>query len=328
MSLDNKQILVTGGAGFIGSNLALQLQEHYPNSKIVVLDIFRGNERLSNGSSPSLGHYKNLIGFTGEVVYGDITNKEDIVKLELQYNFDIIYHLAAISDTTAQEQDLILETNLNSFYHIIGLALSHKAQLVYASSAATYGSVKAPQVVGVEEPLNVYGYSKLMMDHIAKKYYNKGINIIGLRFFNVYGAREFFKGKSASTILQFGLQFLEGKSPKLFKGSSEIYRDFVYIKDVVNCCIHAGEKEVSGVYNVGTGIARTFEAVYHTVRKNLSLEVDPDYIENKFTKQYQFFTQADITSTQNDLGYYPKYTLEDGIKDYISEIKKIFEDEF
>jgi len=82
------------------------------------------------------------------------------------------------------------------------------------------------------------------------------------------------------------------------------------------------------VYNVGTGIARTFEAVYHTVRKNLSLEVDPDYIENKFTKQYQFFTQADITSTQNDLGYYPKYTLEDGIKDYISEIKKIFEDEF
>ena len=328
MSLDKKQILVTGGAGFIGSNLALQLQADYPNSKIVVLDKFRGNERLSNGSSPSLGHYKNLLGYTGEVVYGDITSADDMNKLKEQYKFDVIYHLAAISDTTAQEQDLIMETNLNSFYHIINMALAHKAQLVYASSAATYGSAEAPQQVGIEAPLNVYGYSKLMMDHLAKEYYEKGINIIGLRFFNVYGAREYFKGKSASTILQFGLQFLEGKQPKLFVGSNTIYRDFVYIKDVVSCCLLAGSADVSGVYNVGTGIPRTFEEIYHTVRKELSLDVQPDYIENKFTKQYQFFTQADISSTQKDLGYESKYSLEDGVADYIEEIKNVYTNEF
>lgn len=328
MSLENKHILITGGAGFIGSNLALKLQKDYPNSRIVVFDKFRGNERLSNGSLPSLGHYRNLLGFTGQVLWGDITKKEDIDKLELQYNFDVIYHLAAISDTTAEEQNLILETNLNSFHDIIGLAIAHNAKLIYASSAATYGSAKAPQIVGVECPLNVYGYSKLMMDHLAIEYCQKGLNIIGLRFFNVYGAREFFKGKSASTVLQFGLQFLQGKSPKLFKGSSEIYRDFVYIKDVLNCCILAGEKDVSGVYNVGTGIARTFEDVYHTVRKNLKLNLAPDYIENKFTKQYQFFTQADITLTIKELGYDPEFSLEDGVKDYIEDIRNTFLDEF
>ena len=305
MSVNYKEILITGGAGFIGSNLALKLQELFPHWRIVVFDKFRGNERLSNGSFPSLGHFKNLIGFQGEIIYGDLVNKGDLENLNLNYNFDIIYHFAAISDTTALEQDLIFEVNSNSFYSILKLALSHKAQLVYASSAATYGNVKGPQVVGFEKPLNAYGFSKLIMDNLAKDYYNKGINIIGLRFFNVYGPNEFFKDKSASTILQFGLQFLDGKSPKLFEGSDEIFRDFVYVKDVINCCILAGEKKVSGIFNVGTGVARTFEDIFIILQKNLSSDLAPTFIENKFKKQYQFFTQADISYSKKKTRLFP-----------------------
>jgi ADP-L-glycero-D-manno-heptose 6-epimerase len=328
MDLNQKTILITGGAGFIGSNLALEIEKLNPLSNIVVFDSFRGNNFLSNGNLKSLGHYKNLLNFKGTVIEGDITENEDLEALFNSFNFDIIFHLAAISDTTALEQDLVMKTNVNAYVNILDKAIKQKSTLVYASSAATYGNSPHPQIVGIESPLNVYGYSKLVMDNISKKYYNSGINIIGLRFFNVYGNLEYHKGKTASTILQFGLQFLQGKRPKLFNGSSEIYRDFVYIKDVVNCCILAANNNESGVYNVGTGIARSFEDVFHSVRTNLLSDITPKYIDNKFTKQYQFFTQADITSTQSDLGYYPKYTLEDGVKDYISEIKKIFEDEF
>lgn len=328
MDINYKTILITGGAGFIGANLALELEEKYPFANIVVFDSFRGNDFLSNGNYKSFGHYKNLLNFKGTVIKGDITENKDLGALFNSFNFDIIFHFAAISDTTALEQDLVMKTNVNAYINILNKALEQKSTLVYASSAATYGNSSHPQTVGIESPLNIYGFSKLVMDNISKKHYNSGINIIGLRFFNVYGNLEYHKGKTASTILQFGLQILQNKKPKIFIGSDKIFRDFIYIKDVVSCCISAAKVNKSGVYNVGTGVSRTFQEIFDILKIEFSTNLEPDYIENKFTKQYQFYTQANILSTKTDLNFNPMYTLEEGIKDYVKDITKIFNDEF
>lgn len=108
--LNDKTILITGGAGFVGSNLAFYFQENYPDAKVVVLEGFRSGQALSNGNLKSFGHFKNLVGFSGEIISGDINDKELSLNLELNYKFDYIFHEAAISDTTAQEQDFIIET--------------------------------------------------------------------------------------------------------------------------------------------------------------------------------------------------------------------------
>ena len=327
MKIDSKNILITGGAGFIGSNLALHLKKKYPNCSVLIFDKFRGSQKFKNGNETSLGHYKNIKDFNDDVYCGDIISTSDLNFLRDSYNFDIIFHLAAISDTTASEQDLIIKNNLNSFNDIINLALKHRSKLIYASSAATYGASETVQKVGNENPLNVYGYTKLMMDNLAKKYYNR-LNIVGLRFFNVYGKNEFFKGKTASTILQFGLQILLGKNPKLFKGSDKIFRDFIYIDDVIQCCILAAKYDSSGIYNVGTGKSRSFLEVCQILSKNLNSDLQPLYIDNPYEKQYQFFTQADITNTIKDLGFNPIFNLEKGIQDYISEIQTIYKNEY
>jgi len=164
------------------------------------------------------------------------------------------------------------------------------------------------------------------MDNIARYYILKGIeiSIVGLRYFNVYGKGEYFKGKTASTILQFGLQLLKGEKVKLFEGSKEIFRDFVYIKDVIQANILAANPKRSGIYNVGTGKARSFYEVAMILQKELGIKRDIEWIKNPYTKQYQFFTQADISDTKRYLGFEPQFSLEDGIKDYLPEIKRIF----
>ncbi|MDQ1264582.1 MAG: ADP-L-glycero-D-manno-heptose 6-epimerase, partial [Campylobacterota bacterium] len=138
--LKDKTILITGGAGFIGSNLAFYFQENHPEAKVIVLDSFRSGETLSNGNLKSFGHFKNLIGFRGEVISGDINDKDLLLSLETNYKFDYIFHEAAISDTTALEQDLMIKTNVNAYKDLLELALTHGANMIYASSAATYGN--------------------------------------------------------------------------------------------------------------------------------------------------------------------------------------------
>jgi len=320
IDFNNKTILITGGAGFIGSNLAFYFQENYPNAKIVVFDIFRNEERFSNGNLKSFGHFHNLLGFKGTIISGNITKQADLDRLR-DYKFDYIFHQAAISDTTVLDQKVMIDTNVNAFKSLLELALMDSANMVYASSAATYGDSKIFKV-GYESPNNVYGFSKLMMDNLAKEYYDK-INIIGLRYFNVYGKREFFKDKTASMVLQFGLELLKGNPAKLFEGSDKILRDFIYIEDVIQANVKASVSHKSGVFNVGTGKARSFQDIVDILKRELSIQRDDVYIPNPYIGSYQFFTQADISDTKNILGYSPNYSLEDGIKDYIKEIKKI-----
>ncbi len=326
--LKNKTILITGGAGFIGSNLAFYFQNNHPESSVVILDSFRSGETLSNGNLKSFGHFKNLIGFTGEIISGDINDKDLLLDLEINYNFDYIFHEAAISDTTALEQDLMIKTNVNAYKDLLDLAVAHDANMIYASSAATYGNAESPQRVGREAPQNVYGFSKLSMDHLSREYIkDSDISIVGLRYFNVYGAGEYFKNTTASMVLQFGHQILSGKNPRLFADSDKILRDFIYIEDIIQANVKAMKPKKSGIYNVGTGKARSFQDIVDILQREIGTTITCKYIPNPFIGSYQFHTEADIATTKEALGYEPEYEMEDGIKAYVSEIKRIYEEE-
>ena len=327
-NFNKKTILITGGAGFIGSNLAFYFQDNYPKAKIVVLDSFRSEETFSNGNLKSFGHFKNLLGFNGIVISGDINDNALLKNLETNYKFDYIFHQAAISDTTANEQDLMIKTNVNAYENLLKIAIKHKANMIYASSAATYGDSNRFEV-GHEQPNNVYGFSKVMMDNITYEYLKKNldISIVGLKYFNVYGPREFYKNKTASMVVQFGHQILKGLTPKLFVGSDKIVRDFIYIEDVIQANIKACKPKKSGVYNVGTAKARSFEDIVNILQKELQIDNGKEYIPNPYIGQYQFFTQANIDTSKEFLDYSPKFELEDGIIAYIPEIKRLFEQE-
>lgn len=325
---NDKRVLITGGAGFIGSNLAFYFQQNFPTCHVVVFDLFRSEETFSNGNLKSFGHFKNLIGFNGEIISGDINDAKALNALEA-YRFDYIFHEAAISDTTVLDQGVMVKTNVNAFKNILELALKHHTTVVYASSAATYGDAVSPQRVGHEQPQNVYGFSKLAMDHVAHQFCSQHpkMHVVGLRYFNVYGPREYFKNKTASMVLQLGLQVLNGKTPRLFYGSDKIVRDFIYIDDVIQANVKAALAQKSGVYNVGTGKPRSFQAIADILQKELGTNLGTDYFENPYIGAYQMHTEADIEATCNDLGYAPKVSLEEGIKAYVPEIKRIYESE-
>ena len=323
---NDKTVLITGGAGFIGSNIAFHLQNNYPDTKIVIFDSFRSDKKFASGNFASLGHFKNLIGFKGEVVSGDINNKDDLERLS-SYKFDYIFHQAAISDTTVMNQSLVIQTNTNAFKDILDIAVSNSANVVYASSAGVYGNSPAPNSVGSgEEPENVYGFSKLMMDNIAKEYMKKyhHISIVGLRYFNVYGERELYKGKTASMVLQLSQQILDSRTPRLFK-YGEQKRDFVYIEDVIQANIRGATSKVSGIYNVGSAKARTFKSIVDILQTEFKTSLKIEYFDNPY-KFYQNHTEADIKNTKDDLGYLPNFSLEDGIAAYKDELLKIYND--
>jgi len=328
INFNNKTILITGGAGFIGSNLAFYFQNNYPDATIVVFDMFRNADTFSNGNLKSFGHFKNLLGFNGIVISGDINDKDALKNLKQNYNFDFIFHQAAISDTTVQEQDLMMKTNVNAYEDLLKIAIKHNANMIYASSAATYGDSDIFEV-GNEKPNNAYGFSKVMMDNITTSYISKGleISVVGLKYFNVYGPREFFKNKTSSMVVQFGHQILKGLTPKLFEGSDKILRDFIYIEDIIQANIKACNPSKSGIYNVGTGNARSFEDIVTILQKELEIDNGKEYIPNPFIGSYQFFTQANIDTTKENLNYEPQYSMEDGIKAYVSEIKRLYETE-
>lgn len=328
-NLAGKSILITGGAGFIGSSLATYFQAHHKDTRIIVLDKFRDGECFPSGNPTSLGHFKNLLGFNGDVLALDITKGLEILE---KIHFDYVFHQAAISDTTVSNQKLMIETNHHAFLELLHITLQKGAKMIYASSAGTYGNTPAPNIIGSgENPENIYGYSKLLMDNSVRKILADAPStpIVGLRYFNVYGRREFYKGKTASMILQLGLQAIHSGRVRLFEFGEQM-RDFVYIDDVVAANVLAMNAQKGGIYNVGFGVSRSFNDIIAILRKELAAlsahknlaplgDFTLEYIKNPYTF-FQTHTQADITQTTNDLGYTPAYSLEDGIKDYIQAI--------
>src|SRR5205823_9683928 len=184
MSSTESSILVTGGAGFIGSNLALTLQEQMPNAQLTVTDDFRS------------GDFKNLAGYKGDFV------AQNLATLDWQQQFgdekfEAIFHLASITDTTLHDQFIQTHDNVESFRRLLNFAKPNKTRVIYASSAATYGAASAASVeTNGAAPANVYAFSKTIMDNLANRAAGEEKNwiVIGLRYFNVYGPREAHKG--------------------------------------------------------------------------------------------------------------------------------------
>lgn len=298
-----KKYLVTGGAGFIGSNIAktLEAQGH----EVTVLDDFSKN-----------GHFKNLIGFKGDVITADLFEY-----MPTDMYFDAIFHEAAITDTTVMDQKAMMEQNVEAFKNLLAFAADNEIKkVIYASSAATYGNGPVPNVeTQPTHPENVYGFSKAIMDNVARQFAddNNDMKIIGLRYFNVYGPGEYFKGKMASMVYQLYNQMKVGKRPRVFKHGEQM-RDFVYVKDIVkiNLCALNNGKE-TGVYNAATGIPRDYNDIIKCLNKELGTNLEPEYIDNPYPF-FQLKTQADITKSKEKLGYEPDYSLEAGIADYVS----------
>lgn len=322
--LAGKNILITGGAGFIGSALAFYFQENHPKANIYVLDCFRNDETFPSGNLKSLGHFKNLMGFKGHTICENINNTKAISELFEKIKFDYVFHQAAISDTTVLNQEIVMQTNHDNFLHLLELTQKQGGAMIYASSAGAYGNSPAPNRIGEGEvPENVYGFSKLCMDESVRDILrsNPQAPIIGMRFFNVYGRREFYKSKTASMILQLSLQAMHNKKVRLFK-YGEQKRDFVYIEDVVQANVLAMKAKKGGIYNVGSGKARCFNDIVERIKYHLG-EFEVEYIDNPYTF-YQNHTEADISLSVKDLGYSPRFELEEGIDDYMPEIKAIY----
>lgn len=305
MSISESSILVTGGAGFIGSNLVLALQERMPKARLTVIDDFRS------------GDFKNLAGYTGDFVAQNLATLD----WEQQFGdekFDAIFHLASITDTTLHDQFVQVHDNVESFRRLLNFAEQNRTRVIYASSAATYGAAStASTEANGAAPANVYAFSKAIMDNLASRAAraSKDWIIIGLRYFNVYGPREAHKGVPASMVYHLSRQMKSGQRPRIFKHGDQ-KRDFVYVKDIVEGSIRALEAKQSGIYNLGSGHARSFNDLIEVLNRSLGTDFKPDYIENPHA-HYQNFTQADLTQVRGALGYQPQFSLETGVADYM-----------
>jgi len=306
--MEAERILITGGAGFIGANLAATMAKK-PGVDVVVVDDF------------SFGSWKNLVHVDCEVRAGSIADPE--LHQEIADGaYSAILHQGAISDTTVLDQYRMLEINTNAFAAMLKASCKSSTRMIYASSAATYGNAPSPnRVGGIEEPANIYGFSKLSMDRIAHRWHARHPStIIGLRYFNVYGSGETHKGTTASMILQLYHQIKAGKRPRLFK-YGEQQRDFVYIRDVITANLAALEAPRSGVCNVGSGTARCFNDIIVNLETLLNQKLDVDYFDNPYDF-YQNHTEADISGTTDLLGWRPAWTLEKGIAEYIKLLEE------
>lgn len=311
--------IVTGGAGFIGSNLVAALAKLDPSGEIIVIDDFR------TGSTANLVEAfarEGLEPFGGVVLPVSI---EDLDFEPLLESMDVraFFHMAAITDTTVMDESRMIAVNATPMMSIMQACVGAGVPLVYASSAATYGT--PPQTARREpfplsaagSPNNVYGFSKWLMECEHRRLaeaLSSPPQIVGLRFFNVFGPGEARKGKMASMAYQLASQMLAGKRPRLFADGSQS-RDQVHVSDVVSCVLAAaglGSKAhpTPGIYNLGSGVATSFAEVADAVRRGLGLRADELPTEffpmpPEIRAFYQDFTQADMRETERGLGWKP-----------------------
>jgi len=294
--------LVTGGAGFIGSNLALELEKQ--GNEVVVVD------NLLTGTKD------NLKGFKGKIIEMDVSKQFGINE-----KLNVIFHEAAITDPRFEDDKEMLRSNLEGFKNMIKLAKKNKAKLIYASTANLYGNGPIPMKEGQEkEIISAYGKSKLEMDKITETLKDK-MHIVGLRYFNVFGPKEINKGRAASMVYHLSKQIKTGKNPRIFK-HGEQKRDHIYVKDAVKATIKAINAK-SGVYNVGTGIATSFNDLIKILNEALGTNSKPEYFDMPYEpKTYQANTQADTTLAEKELKWKAEYSVKEGIKDYIKWLEE------
>lgn len=289
--------LVTGGAGFIGSNLALELEKM--GHKVVVADNFHSADK------------RNLKDFGGELISWDVSEP-----IETHQRFDIIFHQAAITDPRHPNDEETFKKNVDGFKRIIDLADRDGAKLVYASTAGLYGNGPVPMKEDQKKDLlTVYGQSKLKMDEMAISLLSKR-HIVGLRYFNVFGPREAHKGRPASMIYHLYHQMKMGNRPRIFNWGEQI-RDFIYVKDVVTANLKAVQAP-SGIYNVATGVGTSFNELVRTLNEVMGTNLEPDYFPMPYDpKTYQSNTQGDTALAQRCLGFTAEWKLKEAIQDYL-----------
>ncbi len=294
--------LVTGGAGFVGSNLALALEKL--GHQVVVTDNFQSADM------------KNLEGFQGEVVSWDVS-----LPHSFSQKFDIVFHQAAITDPRYPNDEETYSKNVEGFKRMIELADRDGAKLVYASTAGLYGNGSVPMKESQEKQiLTVYGRSKLKMDEIAESLFSKR-HIVGLRYFNVFGPREAHKGRPASMIYHLYHQMKLGKRPRIFNWGEQI-RDFIYVKDIVTANLRAVEA-VSGVYNVATGVGTSFNELVKVLNEVMKTQLEPEYFPMPYdAKTYQSNTQGDTHWAEEKMGFKAQWELKKAIQDYLKWLQE------
>lgn len=294
------RVLVTGGAGFIGSNLARRLQAE--GHETVALDDF------------SSATWTNLKDFAGDVLTCDMGSNLD--PLSAQQPFDVIFHQGSITDTTVHDQRKMMQNNVEAFRGLLELAVKWKSRVVWASSCSIYGQGPVPMKESQPpDPLNVYAFSKMVMERLARAYQARLAHpIVALRYSNVYGRGEAHKGKFASMIYQLAKQMRAGSRPRIFYQGQQ-RRDFVYIEDVLQINLKAMTAKTGGVFNAGFGDAFSFNQVVEHLNRVLKTDLAPDYFENPYSFT-QDWTQTDLTESRRVLGYAPKYDLGKGIGAY------------
>jgi len=293
--------LVTGGTGFVGSNLVGQL------AKKGIEVLVTGNE--SEQQLPDRSNVKRLY----PSVFGIDWSKVGKI--------DVLFHEAALNETTNLDADEMLfgnyEVSKRLFQKVISEGCRH---IVYASSTAVYGDAPAPYLEGgLKNPLNPYAESKLKLDAFAMGLAasRPDVKVVGLRYCNVYGPGENHKGKRASMVHQIAKQVAAGKNPKLFKWGEQ-KRDYIYVKDVVQANLLAAEADESCVVNCGFGQATSFKHLTDIIKKGLGSDVEIEYIDNPYSGIYQNHTECDMSLAKEMIGFVPAYDIEAGIRDALS----------
>lgn len=312
-------IIVTGGAGFIGSAFVWRLNREGIKDIIIV-------DQLGTDDK-----WKNLVGLT----FTDYIHKDEFIEMaiadEVPFEVSSVVHMGACSSTTERDADYLWENNYLYSREVADWALRHNARFIYASSAATYGDGSSGfsddhEIISRLKPSNMYGYSKQVFDLwvLKNKLENK---MAGIKFFNVYGPNEYHKGDMVSVIYKAFHQIQETGKVRLFKSYKKEYpdggqmRDFIYVKDCVNVMWWLLENpSVNGIYNLGTGKARTWNDLIAAVFSSMGRKTNIQYIEmpEPLRNQYQYFTQAQMDKLKKAGCHVNFSSLEDSVRDYVT----------
>ncbi|MFB6245606.1 MAG: NAD-dependent epimerase/dehydratase family protein [Candidatus Nanohaloarchaea archaeon] len=302
-----EKALVTGGAGFIGSNVVEKLVDQ--GVEVTVLD------SLYLGSEDNLSGVRDRVRFIkGSVL--DEEKLEDAVE-----GTDTVFHLAARSSSPMHKENPAegARVNVEGFVRTAEAAKEEGAEkVVYASTSSMYGTVKPPHSEDKDvKPKNLYTASKLAREKYANCYsYTNQLETTGLRFFSVYGPHERAKGKYANVVTQFLWKMMEGEQPVIWgDGSQE--RDFVYVEDVARAVVSAAARDSSldgEIFNVGTGDPRTFNEVVETLNEELGTDISPEHVENPRGENYVTEHRADISRAAKALDWEPEYSFEAGVE--------------
>ena len=313
-------ILITGGAGFIGSVLAKQLNQ-LGHTDLVIVDKLEDSIKWKN-----LRGIKYLEYIHADELFGG--DYDDLIA-----ETDLIFHMGACSATTEKNMDFLMKNNVAYTQALWRFAATKNIPFIYASSAATYGDGELGYsddhgMIPKLMPLNPYGYSKQLVDEWVLKEEQKPDHWFGLKFFNVYGPNEYHKDDMKSLVCKAHEQIKSNGKVKLFKShrpdfkDGEQLRDFIYVKDVVRAMIELADPdkaEFSGIYNLGAGKARSFHDLVKATFSAMSVPVNIEFIDmpESIRHQYQYYTQADVSKLMKAIPEFQFTSLEDGVRDYV-----------